>query len=62
MTINNLWKLSNKDIPKAYITLKNRYSINIRYLVDNIKNVNQIWEKLKLRYKPQGSGLYTELT
>ena len=48
-------------MPKAYITLKNRYNINVRYLVDNMENSNKIWEKLKLRYKPQGSGLYTEL-
>ena len=35
-------------MPKVYITLKNRYSINTRYLVDNIENSNKIWEKLKL--------------
>ena len=38
-------------MPKIYIALKNRYGINTRYLVDNIKNSNKIWEKLKSRYK-----------
>ena len=29
-------------MPKVYIALKNRYNINIRYLIDNIENSNKI--------------------
>ena len=62
MILNNYWEPKEKDKLKACTALLTRCGTNARTSVEHLPTPKEIFESLEKQFKPQGSGLFAELT
>ena len=62
MILNNYWEPSEKNKLKACTAMLTRCGTNARTSVEHLPTPKEIFEALQKQFKPQGSGLFAELT